>query len=218
MEVKLTGQGPWALHPDGSVTAAPAPGASPGDGDADAAASDVTLVFTPGHTRGHVCLYHSPTKVRSPSHHSQVVFMFSLWPRPQRCPCPSIVDLALHGEAHVELHPTFRVAACHDFTHIIALRSACQISCAKPGNPPSLGPTQSLLSGDHLCSADGDIPGAPQDQLHVFTDFNWYSVPQQLDSVAALLQYDWLHVLPGGWDGVPWVGGVGAVRAVKLVG
>lgn len=116
VEIKLTGQGPWALHPDGSVTAAPAPSTSSGYDAAADAASDVTMVLTPGHTRGHVCLYHSPTK--------------------------------------------------------------------------------SLLSGDHLCSADGDVPSAPQDQLHVFTDFNWYSVPQQLDSVAALLQYDWLHVLP----------------------
>lgn len=41
VEVKLTGEGPWRL-PDG--------------GD------DVTLVFTPGHTSGHVVLYSAPDK------------------------------------------------------------------------------------------------------------------------------------------------------------
>lgn len=67
VEIKLTGQGPWALHPDGSVTAAPAPSTSSGYDAAADAASDVTMVLTPGHTRGHVCLYHSPTKVLGPS-------------------------------------------------------------------------------------------------------------------------------------------------------
>jgi glyoxylase-like metal-dependent hydrolase (beta-lactamase superfamily II) len=41
VEVKLQGEGPWTL-PDG--------------GD------DVTLVFTPGHTSGHVVLYYGPDK------------------------------------------------------------------------------------------------------------------------------------------------------------
>jgi len=41
-EVKLTGSGPWQL-PDGS--------------------DDVTMVFTPGHTRGHCCLHYAPDKV-----------------------------------------------------------------------------------------------------------------------------------------------------------
>lgn len=36
-----------------------------------------------------------------------------------------------------------------------------------------------------------------QEELFIFTKFNWYSVPEQLRSVAKLLHYDWLHVLPG---------------------
>jgi glyoxylase-like metal-dependent hydrolase (beta-lactamase superfamily II) len=41
VEIKLEGEGPWTL-PDG--------------GD------DVTMVFTPGHTSGHLVLYYGPGK------------------------------------------------------------------------------------------------------------------------------------------------------------
>lgn len=41
VEVKLSGAGPWQL-PDGS--------------------DDVEMVFTPGHTSAHVCLYYKPDK------------------------------------------------------------------------------------------------------------------------------------------------------------
>ncbi|KXZ55477.1 hypothetical protein GPECTOR_2g1026 [Gonium pectorale] len=78
--------------------------------------SDVTFIFTPGHTEGHVCLYYAPLKV--------------------------------------------------------------------------------LFTGDHLSSAAGQVEGAPQDELFVFRDFNWFSFELQLQSVAELLQYDWLHVCP----------------------
>jgi len=54
------------------------------------------------------------------------------------------------------------------------------------------GPDKALLTGDHLSA--GHTPG---EDLYVFTRFNWFSVPIQLDSVAKLLQYDWLRVLPG---------------------
>ncbi|KAF8073027.1 morn3 [Scenedesmus sp. PABB004] len=91
VEHKLAGEGPWRL-PDG--------------GD------DVELIFTPGHTEGHVCLHFAPDRA--------------------------------------------------------------------------------LLSGDHLSAGY-----APGEALFVFTEFNWYSVPQQLESVRKLLQWDWLHVLPG---------------------
>ena len=46
-------------------------------------------------------------------------------------------------------------------------------------------------------SSGAGYEGHEGDDLFVFTDFNWYSVPVQLDSVRALLQYDWLNVLPG---------------------
>jgi len=42
VEIKLTGEGPWRL-PDGG--------------------EDVSLIFTPGHTSGHVVLYYAPDKV-----------------------------------------------------------------------------------------------------------------------------------------------------------
>lgn len=92
VEHKLTGEGPWTL---------------PGD-----TSDDFTLVFTPGHTSGHVSLYYAPEKV--------------------------------------------------------------------------------MFTGDHL-SADEKDPDIP----YIFEDFNWYSVPLQVESVAKLLQYDFLHVLPG---------------------
>jgi glyoxylase-like metal-dependent hydrolase (beta-lactamase superfamily II) len=72
---------------------------------------DISLIFTPGHTSAHVCLYYAPDKA--------------------------------------------------------------------------------LFSGDHLSAGY-----APGQDLYVFKDFNWFSVPQQLESVRKLLQYDWLHVLP----------------------
>lgn len=92
VEHQLTGEGPWAL---------------PGGGS-----KDIELVFTPGHTSGHVCLYYAPDRV--------------------------------------------------------------------------------MFTGDHL-SADYDDPEA----AYIFTDFCWHSVPMQVESVAKLLQYDFLHVLPG---------------------
>jgi glyoxylase-like metal-dependent hydrolase (beta-lactamase superfamily II) len=91
VEIKLEGEGPWQL-PDSS--------------------SDIDLIFTPGHTSAHVCLYHKPTKT--------------------------------------------------------------------------------LFSGDHLSQDYADL-----EALMIFHDFNWYSVPLQVQSVQKLLQYDFLHVLPG---------------------
>lgn len=41
VEVKLQGEGPWRL-PDG--------------------ADDIEMIFTPGHTEGHVVLYHAPSQ------------------------------------------------------------------------------------------------------------------------------------------------------------
>ena len=43
-EVQLEGEGPWKL-PDGS--------------------DDLEIVFTPGHTQGHCCLYYKEQRVRS---------------------------------------------------------------------------------------------------------------------------------------------------------
>ncbi|KAG2424761.1 hypothetical protein HYH02_015143 [Chlamydomonas schloesseri] len=71
-------------------------------------------------------------------------------------------------------------------------------------------PQQVLFSGDHLCSAEGEVeeeeggPGSQpaaeqllqQQDLYVFEDFCWHDFRRQLRSVAALLAYDWLHVLP----------------------
>lgn len=47
-------------------------------------------------------------------------------------------------------------------------------------------------AGDHLSA--GYTPG---EDLAIFTDFNWFSVPRQVESVRKLLYYDWLHVMPG---------------------
>jgi hypothetical protein len=70
---------------------------------------------------------------------------------------------------------------------------------ANPTSHPTLNPSAHPASsdpftdaGDHL-SGDEDRPG----ELHVFVDHCWFSVPLMLDSVAKLLRYDWLTVLPG---------------------
>lgn len=98
VEVKLSGQGPWKIT-----------GEELKEGEEER--EDVVLVFTPGHTSGHVCLFHRDDKA--------------------------------------------------------------------------------LMSGDHLAATD-DYQG-----LEIFENFNWYSVPEQVRSVQKLLQYDFLHVLPG---------------------
>ncbi|GIL74646.1 hypothetical protein Vretifemale_4570 [Volvox reticuliferus] len=117
VEVKLSGEGPWVLGREGEVVLASAVASTDGAAaGVSASPCDVTFIFTPGHTEGHVCLYHAPCKA--------------------------------------------------------------------------------LFSGDHLCSAWGKVEGAAQDELYIYTDFNWYSVPEQLRSVTKCLQYDWLHVLP----------------------
>ncbi|KAG1677467.1 hypothetical protein FOA52_001923 [Chlamydomonas sp. UWO 241] len=67
VEVKLSGEGPWDL--EGRAVAPPeGAGSTGGSGDDDgggaAAAGEATrLVFTPGHTSAHVCLYYAPEKV-----------------------------------------------------------------------------------------------------------------------------------------------------------
>ncbi|GBF90426.1 hypothetical protein Rsub_03422 [Raphidocelis subcapitata] len=57
---------------------------------------------------------------------------------------------------------------------------------------------KALFSGDHLCGVEADAAHWKLDsRLFIFEDFNWFSVPEQLESVRKLLDYDWLHVLPG---------------------
>lgn len=133
--MKLEGEGPWALRADGSVVpiqshqgaaaarssssdgapgTAPAPGQGQGPGAGAAAAAaddDVTLVFTPGHSRGHVCLYYAPAKVGAQTHRpltppptplttpylpATQTYLTPVWnlvllsrPRPAGCSCPS---------------------------------------------------------------------------------------------------------------------------------
>ncbi|CAL8463636.1 g3170 [Coccomyxa elongata] len=53
-------------------------------------------------------------------------------------------------------------------------------------------PSKALFSGDHLA-----FSREPPGQLRIFKDYNWYSVPEQIESVRKLLHYDFLHVLPG---------------------
>lgn len=54
------------------------------------------------------------------------------------------------------------------------------------------------ISCCHVCTGDHLSAGyTPGEDLYVFKDFNWFSVPEQLNSVRKLLDYDWLHVLPG---------------------
>lgn len=43
-----------------------------------------------------------------------------------------------------------------------------------------------------MCGEEGQAG-----ELRVFVDYCWFSVPMMLDSVAKLLEYDWLTVLPG---------------------
>jgi hypothetical protein len=57
VEVKLQGEGPWRLASLATGQGGPGQGAGQGQG-----ADDIELVFTPGHTSGHVCLLHEPTK------------------------------------------------------------------------------------------------------------------------------------------------------------
>jgi len=53
-------------------------------------------------------------------------------------------------------------------------------------------PLKALFTGDHLAGDPVDPQG-----LRIFERFNWYSMDVQLDSVRKLLEFDFLHVLPG---------------------
>ncbi|GIL48346.1 hypothetical protein Vafri_4623, partial [Volvox africanus] len=64
VEVKLSGEGPWFLDGDGEVVSAAALTGTDGAAAGELAAPcDLTFIFTPGHTEGHVCLYYAPYKV-----------------------------------------------------------------------------------------------------------------------------------------------------------
>lgn len=52
-------------------------------------------------------------------------------------------------------------------------------------------PEKVLCTGDHLAFSER------LDRLTIFRAYNWYNVDLQLESVAKLLHYDFLHVLPG---------------------
>jgi len=128
VEVQLQGEGPWILDSRNQVKdlipghekATGVTGGEVASGSLtqqQQQSHDITLIFTPGHTKGHVCL----------------------------------------------LDPS----------------------------------DQALLSGDHLSQVDSVPDGTLGAALHVFTDFNWYSVSQQLSSVSKLKQYSFLTVLPG---------------------
>jgi glyoxylase-like metal-dependent hydrolase (beta-lactamase superfamily II) len=52
-------------------------------------------------------------------------------------------------------------------------------------------PAQTLFSGDHLSYS------AWRGRLNVSRAYNWYDFDEQLHSVAKLLDYDFLHLLPG---------------------
>lgn len=58
VEVQLEGEGPWQLRGE-EVVQAPA-GAGMG-ADAEGG-SDITFIFTPGHTTSHVCMFHAPSR------------------------------------------------------------------------------------------------------------------------------------------------------------
>lgn len=50
-----------------------------------------------------------------------------------------------------------------------------------------------------ICSGANDSILHPTDEaLCIMQAYNWYSVPKQVESVRKLLQYDFLHICPGG--------------------
>ncbi|GAB4814810.1 hypothetical protein N2152v2_001856 [Parachlorella kessleri] len=66
-----------------------------------------------------------------------------------------------------------------------------------PGHTPGCvsllyQPAKALFTGDHLFVSKQD-----RARLRICREYNWHSVSQQLDSLQKLLQYDFLHVLPG---------------------
>ncbi|GAX82961.1 hypothetical protein CEUSTIGMA_g10388.t1 [Chlamydomonas eustigma] len=121
VEVQLQGEGPWILDSNNRVVdlrydeEAAAAGLS--QQQQQQGHDAITLIFTPGHTQGHVCLF-----------------------------------------------------------------------------DPS---DQALLSGDHLSQVDSAPDGTLGAPLHVYTDFNWYSMPKQLSSIDKLKQYHFRTILPG---------------------
>ena len=52
-------------------------------------------------------------------------------------------------------------------------------------------PEKALFTGDHLAFS------SRLERLTIFRAYNWYNVDLQLESVAKLLDYDFMHILPG---------------------
>ena len=52
-------------------------------------------------------------------------------------------------------------------------------------------PEKVLCTGDHLAYSKR------LDRLTIFRAYNWYNVDLQLESVFKLLEYDFMHILPG---------------------
>ena len=52
-------------------------------------------------------------------------------------------------------------------------------------------PDKALFTGDHLAYSER------LGRLTIFRAYNWYNVSLQLESVAKLCEYEFLHVLPG---------------------
>ena len=157
----------------------------------------IQLVHTPGHTEGHICMWHPETKTIFTGDHlgyANSVQRPSIFPR---CAAPRAQGRALlqlcaqprpigvdFNHAACAVCPTSAAAHVQAAQRVVA-RSTCTM-CHSPQNlwcatfpceQPSLD--AALLSQVHICRYNKD------------------SKAQQVESVKKLLKFDFEHVLPG---------------------
>lgn len=66
-----------------------------------------------------------------------------------------------------------------------------RLPCLPALNPSRFLPSSSPPAGDHLAWSHR------LQRMTIFRDYNWHSVPLQLESVAKLRGVEFLHCLPG---------------------
>ncbi|XP_068646605.1 uncharacterized protein [Aristolochia californica] len=88
----------------------------------------------------------------------------------------SLVEMQLHGEGPWSLGADFELIFTPGHTE------GCVCLLYKP--------LKVLFSGDHFAKSS-------KNELTMFEDYNWYSVPKQIESLRKLLDYEFEWILPG---------------------
>eukprot|EP00983_Pelagomonas_calceolata_P080254 1155076-Pelagomonas_calceolata.AAC.2 len=184
------GEGPWQI--DNELRPVEGSLVDRGGQHQPRSSSDCQIVFTPGHTAGHLCLYHQPSRTIftgegtcAPRHRLPLAFLlfvsqFQLYQSP--CAC-----LRFYSDVPVS------IGVCYDFVQAIT-------SPLRPTSWSHIDFTslKNIIGERHL--QEQDLP--PKNThtvmlLRLLSSSHRFSLGLQLQSVQKLLDLDFLHVLPG---------------------